>query len=89
MDGAGRPLVAAATVFVSHAWRYRFVDLVAALMARFDGAPHAHEVYLWNGEPFRRGLPGAAPRRQRDGAYRKPPRARSMLRLIHTCVPAL
>jgi hypothetical protein len=35
-------------VFVSHAWRYRFADLLAALQARFGGNA-APGIYLWLG----------------------------------------
>jgi hypothetical protein len=50
-DPAGRPFVARATVFVSHAWSYTFDDLVAALMAKFKEDPARDVVYLWNGVP--------------------------------------
>jgi hypothetical protein len=45
-DASGRPYVASATVFVSHAWDNAFDDLQDALMERF-GADE--DVYLWNG----------------------------------------
>lgn len=49
---SGLPVVGPATVFVSHAWKYPFADLVAALTARFDSASDAAlaaaaQPYLW------------------------------------------
>lgn len=43
--GGARGLVAPATHFVSHAWTYRFADLLAALDARADAA----DAYFWIG----------------------------------------
>jgi hypothetical protein len=36
-DEAGRPLVANATVFVSHAWLNPFIDLTETLLFKLDG----------------------------------------------------
>ena len=44
------PCVGPAHVFVSHAWQYRFADLVAALeglVARADNAFTADGTYFW------------------------------------------
>ncbi len=43
----GRPLVAPATAFLSHAWAYPFEDVLAALLSRFEG--DADGVYVWAG----------------------------------------
>jgi hypothetical protein len=51
-DARGRPHVGPATRFVSHAWSYPFADLLAALLARAEAAPHdatAEDEYLWIG----------------------------------------
>jgi tetratricopeptide (TPR) repeat protein len=42
-DDRGRPLVAPATRFVSHAWAYQFADLLSALAT----LPDADEQYFW------------------------------------------
>ena len=54
-DAAGRPLVAKATVFVSHAWSYRFLDLVDTIVAQYPEGADAG-VYLWNGAWQQAGL---------------------------------
>ena len=42
------PLVAAATVFVSHAWRYRACDVVAAMLAYDERQPKdTPPTYFW------------------------------------------
>ncbi len=48
-DDDGRPLVAVATVFVSHAWKSNFMDLVAAITSKLGGKCDSKGVYLWNG----------------------------------------
>jgi hypothetical protein len=53
-DARGRPHVGPATRFVSHAWKYPFADLLAALLARGDAAVAQHttaaeDEYLWIG----------------------------------------
>ena len=47
-DAAGQAYVRTATVFVSHAWSYRFLDLVDTLTASYPEGSDAG-VYLWNG----------------------------------------
>ena len=41
--------VAPATVFLSHAWAYRFADLLAAVRTLADSDAKAHDTYVWNG----------------------------------------
>jgi hypothetical protein len=58
-DEDGRPHVAPATCFLSHAWSYKYADLVAAVDAKFEGDAAAASVYLWNGArraPLREGF---------------------------------
>jgi hypothetical protein len=50
-SSAGRPHVAAANVFVSHAWAYSFRDLCAALRDHVANEPAAEELYFWIGAP--------------------------------------
>jgi hypothetical protein len=49
-DSRGYPLVAPATVFISHAWLNPFSALAAAIFGKLGGdeLADAHEVYLWN-----------------------------------------
>ena len=48
-DARGRPLVARATRFVSHAWRYPFADILAALDALAAADAGAEDAYFWLG----------------------------------------
>jgi len=43
----GRPFVGRATLFVSHAWKYRFTDLLDALEAHICAMPEPDLVYVW------------------------------------------
>jgi hypothetical protein len=49
VDARGRPHVARATRFLSHAWSFAFAGLLAALEAHADGAPDAEDAYFWIG----------------------------------------
>ena len=49
-DDSGRPRVATATRFVSHAWLYPFLELLDALEAYSDAA----DAYFWVGSSIRR-----------------------------------
>ena len=53
LDPRGRPHVATATCFVSHAWQYSFAKLLAALEAHADTTPGAEDAYFWLGAPRR------------------------------------
>jgi hypothetical protein len=53
----GRPLVALANVFISHAWKSNFMDLVAAITSKLGGKCDSEEVYLWNGAYSLRATP--------------------------------
>ena len=44
---ASRAPVGRANAFVSHAWSYRFVELVDALLTHFEGTDGAGDAYLW------------------------------------------
>lgn len=46
-DEDGRPFIGVATVFISHAWRYRFCDLLDAVEAFIRSQPSPHETYVW------------------------------------------
>ena len=46
-DDKGQPYAAAATVFVSHAWRYTFAQLLDAVSAFAEAQPEPAKVYLW------------------------------------------
>ena len=43
----GRPHVGLATVFISHAWHYRFRDLLDAIDAFVTSQPEPESVYVW------------------------------------------
>ena len=60
-DARGRPFVAPATLFVSHAWSYRFADIVSALEAHHEAQPYADRQYFWLGAtPLSTGMHAAA-----------------------------
>ena len=46
-DDAGRPYAAPATVFLSHAWRYPFSQLLEAVGAFVAAQPEPEQVYVW------------------------------------------
>ena len=46
--GEGDGTVGKPTVFLSHAWRFNFKDVVETLLGRFDGDPAADSVRVWN-----------------------------------------
>ena len=46
-DDQGQAYAAAATVFVSHAWRYTFAQLMEAVSAFAAAQPEPAKVYVW------------------------------------------
>ena len=64
-DAHGRPFVARATLFVSHAWSYRFADIVSALEAHYEAQPDADRQYFWLGAAL---LARACALQRADGA---------------------